>query len=118
MAWRDARGEQERAFLETCHDWQFPVFLTLMLTGLRPVDLVGSQPVALDQLFGQRPGVRAFHLQGRQLGLLGNVEQWEGTQYFLQCAGVVVIAITLGSERMGNYPPIIARLCRRLSKAA
>jgi integrase len=31
--------EQERAFLETCDDWQFPLFLTLMLTGLRPGEL-------------------------------------------------------------------------------
>jgi integrase len=28
--------DQERAFLEACDDWQFPLFLTLMLTGLRP----------------------------------------------------------------------------------
>lgn len=27
--------EQERSFLERCDDWQFPLFLTLMLTGLR-----------------------------------------------------------------------------------
>ncbi len=31
--------EQERAFLGTCDDWQFPVFLTLLLTGLRPGEL-------------------------------------------------------------------------------
>ncbi|HKB35830.1 MAG TPA: tyrosine-type recombinase/integrase [Gemmataceae bacterium] len=31
--------EQERAFLEACDDWQFPLFLTLMLTGLRPGEL-------------------------------------------------------------------------------
>jgi integrase len=31
--------EQERAFLESCDDWQFPIFLTLMLTGLRPGEL-------------------------------------------------------------------------------
>lgn len=31
--------EEERAFLEACDDWQFPVFLTLMLTGLRPGEL-------------------------------------------------------------------------------
>ena len=30
---------QERAFLETCDDWQFPVFLTLFLTGMRPGEL-------------------------------------------------------------------------------
>ncbi|HEX3152969.1 MAG TPA: tyrosine-type recombinase/integrase [Gemmataceae bacterium] len=28
--------DQERAFLEACDDWQFPLFLTLLLTGLRP----------------------------------------------------------------------------------
>ncbi len=28
-------AEQEQAFLNSCDDWQFPVFLTLMLTGLR-----------------------------------------------------------------------------------
>jgi hypothetical protein len=27
---------QERALLEACDDWQFPLFLTLVLTGLRP----------------------------------------------------------------------------------
>jgi integrase len=30
---------QERAFLGACDDWQFPVFLTLLLTGLRPGEL-------------------------------------------------------------------------------
>ena len=32
-------AEQERAFFEACDDWQFPVFLTLSLTGLRPGEL-------------------------------------------------------------------------------
>jgi integrase len=32
-------AEQERAFLEACDDWQLPLFLTLMLTGLRPGEL-------------------------------------------------------------------------------
>jgi integrase len=31
--------DQERAFLCVCDDWQFPVFLTLLLTGLRPGEL-------------------------------------------------------------------------------
>ncbi|WP_417384565.1 tyrosine-type recombinase/integrase [Gimesia sp.] len=31
--------DQEKKFLETCDDWQFPIFLTLMLTGLRPGEL-------------------------------------------------------------------------------
>jgi integrase len=31
--------DQERTFLEACDDWQFPMFLTLMLTGLRPGEL-------------------------------------------------------------------------------
>lgn len=31
--------EQERAFIEACDGWQFPVFLTLLLTGLRPGEL-------------------------------------------------------------------------------
>ena len=31
--------EQEQAFLEACDAWQFPLFLTLMLTGLRPGEL-------------------------------------------------------------------------------
>ena len=31
--------EQERQFLEACDSWQFPVFLTLMLTGVRPGEL-------------------------------------------------------------------------------
>jgi integrase len=30
---------QERAFLTACDDWQFPLFLTLMLTGLRTGEL-------------------------------------------------------------------------------
>jgi integrase len=30
---------QERAFLGACDNWQFPVFLTLLLTGLRPGEL-------------------------------------------------------------------------------
>ena len=32
-------ASQERAFLEACDDWQFPLFLTLLLTGLRPGEL-------------------------------------------------------------------------------
>jgi integrase len=32
-------AEQEKQFLEECDDWQFPIFLTLMLTGLRPGEL-------------------------------------------------------------------------------
>jgi site-specific recombinase XerD len=32
-------ADQERAFLEACDDWQLPLFLTLMLTGLRPGEL-------------------------------------------------------------------------------
>jgi len=32
--------EQESAFLDACDDWQLPIFLTLMLTGLRPGELV------------------------------------------------------------------------------
>lgn len=31
--------DQEKTFLEACDDWQFPIFLTLMLTGLRPGEL-------------------------------------------------------------------------------
>src|SRR5436305_1214985 len=31
--------DQERALLGACDDWQFPVFLTLLLTGLRPGEL-------------------------------------------------------------------------------
>jgi integrase len=32
-------ADQERAFVAACDEWQFPVFLTLMLTGLRPGEL-------------------------------------------------------------------------------
>ena len=32
--------DQERKFLEACDDWQFPLFLTLLLTGMRPGELV------------------------------------------------------------------------------
>jgi integrase len=32
-------AEQERHFLQACDDWQFPLFLTLLLTGLRPGEL-------------------------------------------------------------------------------
>ena len=31
--------EQELKFLKACDDWQFPLFLTLMLTGMRPGEL-------------------------------------------------------------------------------
>ena len=34
---------QERRFLEACDDWQFPIFVTLMLTGLRPGELIRCQ---------------------------------------------------------------------------
>jgi integrase len=32
-------AEQERLFLQGCDNWQFPLFLTLLLTGLRPGEL-------------------------------------------------------------------------------
>ncbi len=32
-------AEQEQKFLEACDEWQFPIFLTLMLTGVRPGEL-------------------------------------------------------------------------------
>jgi len=32
-------ADQEGEFLEACDDWQFPLFLTLLLTGLRPGEL-------------------------------------------------------------------------------
>jgi len=32
-------ADQERTFLAMCDDWQFPIFLTLLLTGLRPGEL-------------------------------------------------------------------------------
>ncbi len=32
-------SDDERRFLEACDDWQFPLFLTLMLTGMRPGEL-------------------------------------------------------------------------------
>ena len=32
-------AEEEAAFVRACDDWQFPVMLTLMLTGLRPGEL-------------------------------------------------------------------------------
>jgi integrase len=31
--------EQERRFLEACDEWQFPVFLTLLMTGMRPGEI-------------------------------------------------------------------------------
>lgn len=30
---------QERAFLQACDDWQFPLFLTLFMTGMRPGEI-------------------------------------------------------------------------------
>lgn len=35
----DLSPEKEREFLEACDDWQFPIFATLLLTGLRPGEL-------------------------------------------------------------------------------
>ncbi len=32
-------SDQERRFLESCDNWAFPIFLTLMLTGMRPGEL-------------------------------------------------------------------------------
>ena len=32
--------EQELKFLRACDDWQFPLFLTLLLTGMRPGELI------------------------------------------------------------------------------
>ena len=32
-------AEQEQSFLQICDDWQFPIFITLIMTGLRPGEL-------------------------------------------------------------------------------
>jgi integrase len=32
--------DQERRFLDACDEWQFPIFVSLMLTGLRPGELI------------------------------------------------------------------------------
>lgn len=32
--------QQQTAFLEACDQWQFPIFLSLMLTGLRPGEML------------------------------------------------------------------------------
>src|SRR5947209_4985465 len=37
-------GEQERAFFEACDGWQFALFLTLALTGLRPGEMAHLLP--------------------------------------------------------------------------
>ena len=36
---QDISPDQERAFLLQCDDWQFPVFVTMFLTGVRPGEL-------------------------------------------------------------------------------
>ncbi|QVL30252.1 tyrosine-type recombinase/integrase [Telmatocola sphagniphila] len=33
------KPEEERVFLQQCDEWQFPIFLTLMLTGMRPGEM-------------------------------------------------------------------------------
>ncbi|MEX1224046.1 MAG: tyrosine-type recombinase/integrase, partial [Pirellulales bacterium] len=33
-------ADQERRLLEACDDWQLPIFLTLLMTGLRPGELI------------------------------------------------------------------------------
>ncbi|QVL32737.1 site-specific integrase [Telmatocola sphagniphila] len=33
------KPQEERAFLQKCDHWQFPIFLTLMLTGMRPGEM-------------------------------------------------------------------------------
>ncbi|MCC6679702.1 MAG: phage integrase SAM-like domain-containing protein [Phycisphaeraceae bacterium] len=49
----DLPPEKERQLLETCDDWQFPIFATLMLTGLRPGELTRLLlPDDLDLLAG------------------------------------------------------------------
>lgn len=53
-------AEQERRFLHACDDWQFPVFLTLMLTGLRPGELCHLLAEDL-QLAGDEPALRVVN---------------------------------------------------------
>jgi integrase len=46
-------ADQEATFLEACDDWQFPLFLTLLLTGLRPGEachLLLPDDLDLDQM--------------------------------------------------------------------
>jgi len=52
----DLPPEKERTFLESCDDWQFPIFATLLLTGLRPGELTHlllPDDVDLDKRFIQ-----------------------------------------------------------------
>ena len=52
----DLSPEKEREFLEACDDWQFPIFATLLLTGLRPGELTHlllPDDVDLDKRFIQ-----------------------------------------------------------------
>ena len=33
-------ADQEKLFLEACDDWQFPIFATMLMTGMRPGELI------------------------------------------------------------------------------
>ena len=58
------RAEREKAFLEACDHWQFPIFLTLGLTGMRPAE-------AVHLLLPDDVDLRAGHIRVRNKPDLG-----------------------------------------------
>ena len=57
-------AEREKAFLEACDHWQFPIFLTLGLTGMRPAE-------AVHLLLPDDVDLRAGHIRVRNKPDLG-----------------------------------------------
>ena len=91
----DLTVDQERTLLEACDDWQFPILLTLILTGLRPGEL--THLLLLDDL-----DLRDRWLYVRNKPELGwQVKTWTERSIPLMPELVAVFRVMLGKRDGG-----------------
>jgi integrase len=90
--------EEQRRFLDACDDWQFPVFLTLMLTGLRPGELCHLLVEDVD-LSPAEPVLRVRNK--RQLGWQVKNRNERGIPLLGELAAV--LRVVTGTRRQGPF---------------
>jgi integrase len=132
-------AEQERTFLEACDDWQLPLFLTLMLTGLRSGELTHLLlPADLDLATGilrvrNKPSlgwqvktrnereiplvpdlvaVLCVHLRRRQAGPVFRRRRWSDTRCILDVTNRTTIEKEL-ARRIAEREVETGQLLRR-----
>ena len=139
-------AEQERVFLEACDDWQFPLFLTLMLTGLRPGELTHLLlPEDLDLVAGtlrvrnkpalgwqvktrnerdiplvpELAAVLRHHLQGRDFGPMFRRRRFSHGTAILATARPAMekeLARRIAAREEGNGQPLDRLEVRRITR--